>query len=96
MKAIGPADPTFRVFVTRHYIAVRWYDIQAKSAATAANVAVRHARHASPDVREEATDNGWIADPAVQIGIVGESVQPLPMVLADCYHAGNLVWEPAP
>lgn len=62
---------TYRVFVTRHYIAVRWYDVEADTPRKARNAARKAARTLSPDPRAEATDNGWIADDPVAIEYVG-------------------------
>ena len=55
-------ETTYRVFVTRHYIAVRYFDVTTTSARRAEDIAKRYARRAYRDVRTEATDNGWQVD----------------------------------
>lgn len=62
----------YRVFVTRHYIAVRWFDLEAATERKARNLAERTARRLFPDVRAEACDNGWIADDPVLIDRIGQ------------------------
>ncbi len=62
----------YRVFVTRHYIAVDWFDLQAESPAKARRIAERQARRQKPDVRAEATDNGWHADEPVTVRHAGQ------------------------
>ena len=54
--------PKFRVFVDRYYIAVRFYDIEAKDAVTAEKLAIKAADTLVPDARAEATDNHWHID----------------------------------
>ncbi len=67
------SDPesTYRVFLTRHYIAVEWYDVKATTAARARGKAKRAANKLLPDARAEASDNGWIADKGVILTELG-------------------------
>lgn len=65
-------EPLHRVFVTRHYIAVQWYDVRAKNPAQARRRAEVAARKLQPDARATATDNGWIADEPTAIVAVGQ------------------------
>lgn len=58
---------TYRVFVTRHYIAVDWMDVVATSPGRARSRAEAVARKIRPDARAEATDNGWIGDEPVEV-----------------------------
>jgi hypothetical protein len=58
---------SFRVFVTRHYIAVDWFDVKAESPRKAASKARKYVRRARPDVRAEATDNHWQTDEPVEL-----------------------------
>jgi hypothetical protein len=58
---------TYRVFVTRHYIAVEWFDIKAKSPAKAKRLAKAAAYKVAYDARQDATDNGWIPDEPVVV-----------------------------
>jgi hypothetical protein len=86
---------TYRVFVTRHYIAVRWYDVEAPTPAKARRLAERVARKQVPDARQEATDNGWIADeptaiPYIGVGLVGH----YNMQQVDFPNATGNVYEP--
>jgi hypothetical protein len=71
---------TYRVFVTRTYIAVRYYDIEAGSGRDAEKVAVAAANKLVPDARAEATDNGWMlensAGCACEIPYLGSSSAP--------------------
>ena len=54
--------PLYRCFVTRHYIAVRFFDIESTGAKQAARDAEKAAKVLFPDVRAKAVDNGWIRD----------------------------------
>jgi hypothetical protein len=62
---------TYRVFVTRYYIAVEYFDILAKTERKAEKTAIAAAKALSPDPRLTAIDNGWIADSAVDIKFLG-------------------------
>ena len=67
---------TYRVFLNRHYIAIEFYDIKAKDKNTAKRIAEKGARKLLPNVRNIATDNGWIADEPVKIKYLGYSSTP--------------------
>lgn len=56
---MSKGDKTYRVFLSRHYIATRFYDVRAPSARAAEGKAKRFATRKHKDVRAEATDNGW-------------------------------------
>lgn len=58
---------TYRVFVTRHYIAVDWIDLKADSPAKAKRKAEKLIAKERPDARAEATDNHWHADEPVEV-----------------------------
>jgi hypothetical protein len=58
---------TYRVFVQRHYIAVEFFEVKAKSPGRARSLAERAAKKLRPDPRLKATDNGWIADDPIKI-----------------------------
>jgi hypothetical protein len=62
---------TYRVFVHRYYIAVTYFDIQSPNEKEAKKAAVKAAKKLKPDVRLEATDNGWIADDPTLIPHLG-------------------------
>lgn len=62
----------YRVFVTRHYIDCRHYDIEETSPRRAKNRAVKTASRFLPDVRDQAVDNGWIADEPVELEVLGQ------------------------
>lgn len=64
---------TFRVFVTRQYTAVEWFDVVAPTAERARRLALDTVSHAQPDPRESATDSGWTADKPVTIKHIGQS-----------------------
>jgi len=66
----------YRVFLTKHYIAVEFYDIKAKDKKIAKRIALKVANKLKKDVRNEATDNGWIVDDPVEINYIGYSVAP--------------------
>jgi hypothetical protein len=53
---------TYRVFLTRHYIAVQWADVNANSPDAAKRLAERVVYRLQPDPRQTATDNGWHVD----------------------------------
>ena len=56
-------DKIHRVFVTRHFIAVRWYDVVSKTPAEARRKAKKQANtEDKAKIRAEAQDNGWIPD----------------------------------
>jgi hypothetical protein len=59
-------EKVFRVFVTRHFIAVEWFDVRAATPAKARRKAEKAAKRL-PDPRATATDNGWHADPPVEV-----------------------------
>ena len=61
----------FRVFVERHYIAVTYVEVTATTASKAEAKARKVVRKLQPDVRATATDNGWQAEPAIEIAHVG-------------------------
>lgn len=63
--------PTYRVFVTRHYIDVEFYDIECSTAKKAEKVAERAAKKLIPDSRSRATDNGWHSEDALEIEGLG-------------------------
>ena len=67
---------TYRVFVTRHYIAVDFYDIEAETPRKAKAVARNAAYKLRPNPRMEATDNTWLPDEPVEIKRLGHSVTP--------------------
>ena len=71
---------TYRVFVTRHYIAVDYFDIEATKPLTARNAAVKAAYKLRFDPRSEATDNTWLADEPVEISKLGDSISPFEVV----------------
>lgn len=78
----------YRVFVTRHYIAVDYFEIEADSPKAAEKAAVKAAYAITPDARAIATDNGWIANDACELehgmgsgGVHGEYVEDLSLVL---------------
>ena len=66
------ATKTFRTFVTRHYIAVQWYDVRAVSAPEARRKAERAAHALLPDARADATDNGWHGDDPIIVKRIGQ------------------------
>jgi len=63
----------YRVFVTRHFIAVKWYDVVATSPKKAGRLGEKAAKEYSKgaDVRSEATDNHWHSDEPMEIGCLG-------------------------
>ena len=67
----------YRVFVTRYYTAVNFFDIECETARQAASLATRAARQLRPDPRLEATDNGWIPDEPITIKRIGQHGRPL-------------------
>ena len=67
---------TYRVFVTRHYIAVTFFDIESDSKKHAKQDARKAAQELFPDSRSMAADNGWIPDDAVDIPALGSSFAP--------------------
>lgn len=64
-------EKNYRVFVNRHYIAVEWFDIKAKSTIQAIRKAESTARKLYKDVREIAVDNDWQAEEPVEIDEIG-------------------------
>lgn len=70
MKTDKPVK-TFRVFVTRHYIAVERFDIKETTVRRARTKAKKAAYKVRPNPRAEATDNGWIPDDGIEIPRVG-------------------------
>ena len=62
---------TYRVFSTRHYIAVEWYDVRAETKAKARSLAQRTVRRRRKDDRAVATDNGWHADDPIVVPRIG-------------------------
>jgi len=67
---------TYRVFTTRTYTAVKFFDILADSPAAARRLAKRAAKRLYPDMRAVATDNGWISDDEVEIAHLGAANTP--------------------
>ena len=63
----------YRVFVTRHYIAVRFFDVRATSPKKAKTLARSAAYTICADARNEASDNTWLADEPQQISRLGKS-----------------------
>lgn len=64
-----------RVFLTRHYISVTWFDVMASTDAEARRKATKAAYKLKPDPRAQATDNGWIPDaPVILEAGIGSSV----------------------
>jgi hypothetical protein len=64
---------TFRVFVTRHYIAVDFFDIESTNKKQAERDAEKAINALRPDTRAEATDNHWHSDEGVEIDHLGSS-----------------------
>lgn len=58
---------TFRVLVTRHYIATDWYDVQASTPAKAKRAAEATVRKLRRDARAAAVDNGWIGSDPIEV-----------------------------
>ena len=71
---------TYRVFVTRHFIAVQFYDVEAENEKDARKVARKAAETLEPDVRDEAADNGWRADDPTEISHIGSAVSDMDMI----------------
>jgi len=63
---------TYRVFVTRHFIKATFYDIEADSIRKARTIAKKAAYALEKNVRESATDNGWIPDEGIEIASIGD------------------------
>jgi hypothetical protein len=70
----------YRVFVTRHYISVRFFDIEADIPNDARKAAVKAAYKVEKDSRDIATDNGWHAEDPVSIEELGYSSAPFEVV----------------
>jgi len=66
---------TYRVFVTRHFIDVCYFDVKAPTPAKAKKVAESAANdlRSRDESRAKATDNTWIADEPVTIPELGYS-----------------------
>ena len=58
---------TYRVFVTRHYIAVGWVDIKAVSPKGVKRKAEELFRKLKPDARAETADSGWVSGAPVVV-----------------------------
>jgi hypothetical protein len=82
----------YRVYVTRHYIAVKFYDIEAESEEKAGSLARKTVRKQLPDVRQTATDNLWQLDSVTEIPHVGHSSVGMSMSLVNNTKQGT-VWE---
>jgi hypothetical protein len=67
---------TYRCFLSRNFIAVNFFDIESDSAKHAQADACKAANKLFPDVRNIATDNGWIPDEAIDIPFIGSSAAP--------------------
>ena len=67
---------TYRVFTTRHYIAVEFFDIEAENEKKAKRLAQQAARKLYPDAREHAVDNHWYSDESTEIPALGYSSAP--------------------
>ena len=72
---------TYRVFVTRHYIDVCFFDVESDSLLNVKTAARKAAYKLRADSRTEATDNGWIPDQPVSIERLGNSAAPFPVEL---------------
>jgi len=70
---------TYRVFLTRHYVAVEYYDVEASTPAKAKRAAETAVRNLMKDMRAQATDNGWHGDKPTEIPSLGYSVNPSPV-----------------
>lgn len=87
----------FRCFVSRHYIAVEYYDVTATTAKKARKLAEKVAQIQQPDPRLTATDNRWHSDEPVELerigygGANGEHTAKVAMLLED--KAGNKVYQ---
>jgi len=81
---------TYRVFLSRHYISVEFFDVEADSQAKAERAAEVAARHLYPEMRAVAADNGWHADKATEILHLGYSSVPFKPELVYRTTAANL------
>jgi hypothetical protein len=63
----------YRVFLSRHYIAVQFYDVLAVDEKQARKLATQAANVERPHARQDAVDNGWIADDPVSIPRIGDT-----------------------
>lgn len=86
----GSPKKTYRVFVTRHYISVEFFDVEADSPARAERAAEAAARHLYPDMRAVANDNGWHADQAGEIPNLGHAATPFKPELVYRTSVANL------
>jgi len=81
----------YRVFLSRHYISVEFFDVEADSQAKADRAAEVAARHLYPDMRAVAVDNGWHAeDRATEIPHLGYSSVPFKPELVYRTTAANI------
>jgi hypothetical protein len=63
----------YRIFVTRHYIDVLFFDVKADKPYKAKRMAEKAARKVRPNSRDVATDNGWIADEPATLQRIGQN-----------------------
>lgn len=71
----------YRVFTSRHYIAVEFFDIEADTQRKAKNLAIKTAYKLYPSPKT--TDNGWLADEPVEIPSLGYSCAPFSVKLVN-------------
>jgi len=64
---------TFRVFLTRHFVDVCYFDVEAPTQRKAVNAAIKAAYmlRNGEQSRRKATDNGWIPDNGIVIEQIG-------------------------
>ncbi len=67
---------TYRVFVKRYYISVKFFDVEAKTAKSAKTLTKKAAKKLYQDVRERAIDNGWIPEEPTSIEYLGYPSEP--------------------
>lgn len=83
----------YRVFIERNYIAVEFFDIKAKNKPSARRIAEKAGYKIYPDVRQEATDNGWISTEPVNIPKLGYSSSPFKVKKVYEDKKGNKVYQ---
>jgi hypothetical protein len=83
----------YRVFVTRHYIAVEFFDVMATTPRRAKTMAKKAAQKLRPDPRLSATDNHWQADAPTPLenglGSYAGGVSPLREVAPGVFKHAN-------